>query len=158
MVDGLNGPYLMIQLAIKVLRTIGSRRKPGNAIIRSRNLAANVKATLKTSTFASRVNSNNARLFSWVSIETFLVDGDWEFTGKLGTCTENCWQKRHRSCTNPRPKFGGRSCSGQEFTRQSCNSWQCIGNLFGSGKTENTNQYFRRVLLWHQIHREGLEF
>ncbi len=57
MVDGQNGPCLMIQLAIKILPEVGSRRKPGNAIIRSRNLAGNVKATLKTSTLASQVKS-----------------------------------------------------------------------------------------------------
>ncbi|XP_062579319.1 coadhesin-like [Saccostrea cucullata] len=59
------------------------------------------------------------------------VHGGWSSWGGYGSCSRNCGsgtQSRSRSCTNPRPSNGGRSCSGSSTSSRSCNTHSCAVN------------------------------
>ncbi|KAJ8301971.1 hypothetical protein KUTeg_020958 [Tegillarca granosa] len=63
------------------------------------------------------------------------VDGGWTTWTNYGRCRAQRCQKgvrmRSRSCTNPRPRHGGRHCQGQHYDRQECiNSENCPGENF----------------------------
>ena len=45
----------------------------------------------------------------------FAVDGGWSSWGGWASCSQSCGtgsQERSRSCTQPAPKYGGKSCPG----------------------------------------------
>ena len=53
-----------------------------------------------------------------------LVDGNWSSWGVYGDCTVKCGggvRRRSRSCTNPKPSNGGRSCRGSSTQTVTCN-------------------------------------
>jgi len=58
------------------------------------------------------------------------VNGEWAPWGSFGKCTKSCgggYRERHRSCTAPSPKYGGRSCIGHPRHIAYCNYHQCKG-------------------------------
>ena len=62
-----------------------------------------------------------------------LVDGGLSKWSKYSKCTKVCGggtQFRTRSCTNPKPAFEGKKCSGVllKETKQ-CNIGRCPGNI-----------------------------
>ncbi|XP_023579068.1 A disintegrin and metalloproteinase with thrombospondin motifs 14 [Octodon degus] len=67
----------------------------------------------------------------WKSPEqTYGQDGGWSPWTKYGSCSRSCGggvRSRSRSCDNPPPAYGGRSCSGPFFEYQICNSEDCPG-------------------------------
>ena len=53
------------------------------------------------------------------------VHGDWSTWTVWTGCSVNCdvgVQKRSRSCTNPKPMFGGRPCKGDSLQEKVCNT------------------------------------
>ena len=53
-----------------------------------------------------------------------LVDGNWSSWGVYGDCSVKCGggiRRRSRSCTNPKPSNGGRSCRGSSTQTVTCN-------------------------------------
>ena len=57
-----------------------------------------------------------------------LVDGGWTDWSEYSACSVTCdsgEQTKHRSCTNPAPKYGGRPCPGQAKSVRSCVMPRC---------------------------------
>ncbi|XP_041442078.1 A disintegrin and metalloproteinase with thrombospondin motifs 2 [Xenopus laevis] len=55
-------------------------------------------------------------------------DGNWGQWSKFGSCSRSCGtgvKYRTRSCDNPHPANGGRSCSGPIYDFQLCNTEDC---------------------------------
>ncbi|XP_028394829.1 properdin-like [Dendronephthya gigantea] len=51
------------------------------------------------------------------------IDGGWSDWGNWSICSVTCGeglQVRYRSCTNPKPRYGGRDCQGLRDGKQSC--------------------------------------
>ena len=60
----------------------------------------------------------------------FLVNGNWGKWGSFGSCNKPCGtgiQQRSRSCTNPKPDHGGKSCPGSSINSRYCNTHKCPG-------------------------------
>ncbi|CAC5407900.1 unnamed protein product [Mytilus coruscus] len=63
------------------------------------------------------------------------INGGWQITGNWSdwsTCSKTCnggirQRTRSRSCTNPKPQYGGTSCAGsiKEISYESCNTLKC---------------------------------
>lgn len=56
------------------------------------------------------------------------VNGGWSSWGNWTSCSKSCGsgsQQRSRSCTNPTPSFGGKSCQGESEERYICNTQPC---------------------------------
>ena len=65
------------------------------------------------------------------------VDGGWSNWSGWNSCNMPCGtgsQQRSRSCTNPPPLYGGKSCSGTEREERSCNQHSCPGEKLHSPK------------------------
>ena len=64
------------------------------------------------------------------------VDGGLTPFGPYSKCTKSCGgggtQKRTRSCTNPKPLFGGKDCNGPLEQTRACGQNPCQGNAFMS--------------------------
>uniref|UniRef100_A0A7M5V638 Uncharacterized protein n=2 Tax=Clytia hemisphaerica TaxID=252671 RepID=A0A7M5V638_9CNID len=59
------------------------------------------------------------------------VNGDWGKWGGFNSCNKRCGgglQTRYRSCNNPTPAHGGKSCPGSPAHSQSCNTHKCPVN------------------------------
>ena len=61
-----------------------------------------------------------------------VVDGNYTEWSAWGNCTVTCGggvKQRERTCTNPRPSFGGKDCSalGPDTSTASCNTNPCPG-------------------------------
>lgn len=51
------------------------------------------------------------------------VNGGWSNWGNWSSCSVTCGegrQQRYRSCTNPKPQYGGRDCQGVREDKQRC--------------------------------------
>ena len=58
------------------------------------------------------------------------VDGAYTEWSSYGACSVSCGggtQRRDRSCTNPAPQHGGKSCDGPAEETKSCNNMACPG-------------------------------
>lgn len=61
-------------------------------------------------------------------IAHILVDGEVSNWSDWGTCSVSCGggsQDRTRTCTNPKPQYGGADCTGNLKETQSCNTQNC---------------------------------
>ncbi|CAB3997367.1 Hypothetical predicted protein [Paramuricea clavata] len=57
------------------------------------------------------------------TIPNCAIHGGWSDWGNWTMCSETCGeglQLRFRSCTNPKPQFGGRDCKGAREDKQDC--------------------------------------
>jgi len=72
----------------------------------------------------------------WRQSSKCVRDGIWGQWGYWSTCTKTCQggtQRRTRSCNNPSPSNGGRSCPGSSYADQRCNTGCCpINAKWGS--------------------------
>ena len=60
----------------------------------------------------------------------FSVDGGWSEFGDWSGCDRPCGvgeRRRHRTCTNPKPEFGGNDCNGTEIDTETCENGPCQG-------------------------------
>ncbi|XP_063057327.1 hemicentin-1 isoform X2 [Engraulis encrasicolus] len=56
------------------------------------------------------------------------IHGNWGPWGGWGSCSRSCnggQMRRHRSCDNPRPVNGGRTCAGSDTQTQRCGTTSC---------------------------------
>ncbi|XP_061184990.1 SCO-spondin-like [Saccostrea echinata] len=56
------------------------------------------------------------------------IDGGYSVWSKWDTCSVTCGggsQSRSRTCTNPAPQYGGKSCSGDPKQNRDCNTQEC---------------------------------
>jgi leucine-rich repeat transmembrane protein FLRT len=57
------------------------------------------------------------------------VDGAWSSWNSWSSCSADCVQYRHRKCSNPPPKHGGRYCQhgkdGKDQQSQNCTGGMC---------------------------------
>ena len=59
-----------------------------------------------------------------------IVNGGWTAWSTWQLCSHSCGggqTLRVRSCTNPRPDFGGQRCSGENSQYTTCNKFPCPG-------------------------------
>ncbi|XP_022084521.1 sushi, von Willebrand factor type A, EGF and pentraxin domain-containing protein 1-like [Acanthaster planci] len=66
--------------------------------------------------------------FSGQACELRRVDGGWSEWTEWSDCSRSCeggTQTRRRSCTNPRPAYGGSTCDGPTSETQQCNTGPC---------------------------------
>ena len=59
-----------------------------------------------------------------------LVDGGWSDWTRWTSCSKSCgtgFRERSRSCTQPAPKFGGKTCPGAAHESHGCNTHSCPG-------------------------------
>ena len=67
------------------------------------------------------------------SFYSVTVDGGWSRWSVWTTCTKSCesgTQTRSRSCTQPPPQHGGRTCPGAARDQRVCNTQSCPGMQF----------------------------
>ena len=60
------------------------------------------------------------------------VHGAWTGWNGWSSCTATCGggtKSRSRSCTNPKPVNGGKTCSGSSTEKPTCNTNGCPGKL-----------------------------
>ena len=62
----------------------------------------------------------------------FLLDGGYSEWGSWSLCSRTCgdgWRFRKRSCTNPRPRYGGAGCHklGPSVEKEECMIEECPG-------------------------------
>lgn len=73
----------------------------------------------------------NKYLFLLITVSLlYLVDGNWSNWGKWSDCSAKCGggtRKRRRRCNNPKPKKGGKKCSGKNREVEKCNTFSCWG-------------------------------
>lgn len=58
------------------------------------------------------------------------VDGGWSEWTEFESCSVTCGSglnKRSRSCTNPKPEYGGNNCTGNDTKTQDCQERPCPG-------------------------------
>lgn len=59
------------------------------------------------------------------------IDGGWSSWKSWNNCSKTCGngiQHRIRTCDNPKPQHGGRSCSGNAIEQRMCNEMKCPVN------------------------------
>ncbi|XP_069826490.1 A disintegrin and metalloproteinase with thrombospondin motifs 2-like isoform X1 [Dendropsophus ebraccatus] len=64
----------------------------------------------------------------WLTPEILRQDGNWGQWSKFGSCSRTCGtgvRYRTRSCDNPHPSNGGRSCTGPSYELELCNTEEC---------------------------------
>uniref|UniRef100_A0A8C8E0Y3 ADAM metallopeptidase with thrombospondin type 1 motif 2 n=1 Tax=Oryzias sinensis TaxID=183150 RepID=A0A8C8E0Y3_9TELE len=64
----------------------------------------------------------------WLTPDIMRQDGNWGLWSEFGQCSLTCGggvQFRTRTCDNPRPANGGRTCVGATFQFQMCNLEEC---------------------------------
>lgn len=76
---------------------------------------------------------NHALLQIHISDSALLtVDGGWSSWADSNSCSVTCGSGsifRLRTCTNPTPQNGGKTCEGLPFERHTCNEGPCPGTL-----------------------------
>lgn len=59
------------------------------------------------------------------------VNGNWGSWGTLSSCSKSCGtagtMSRRRTCSNPAPRYGGRTCAGDSIKYFQCNRTPCKG-------------------------------
>lgn len=76
---------------------------------------------------------NNTSFDHFLSFLHYLVDGSWSSWSVSTPCSVTCGSGVEifsRTCTNPAPKHGGRSCSGAGRKEQACSRNPCPSKYF----------------------------
>ncbi|TGZ50699.1 Netrin receptor UNC5B [Temnothorax longispinosus] len=71
------------------------------------------------------------------------VDGQWSRWSAWSVCGSDCTHTRRRSCDDPPPSHGGRSCQGRDINVANCTGGMCnVGNakVGGAHLTEEANR------------------
>ncbi|KAM4748299.1 A disintegrin and metalloproteinase with thrombospondin motifs 2-like [Rhinophrynus dorsalis] len=79
----------------------------------------------------------------WLTSDILRQDGNWGQWSKFGSCSRSCGtgvKYRTRSCDNPHPANGGRSCVGPSYEIQLCNTQDC-GTDFDDFREEQCRQW-----------------
>ncbi|XP_075457821.1 A disintegrin and metalloproteinase with thrombospondin motifs 2-like isoform X2 [Ascaphus truei] len=79
----------------------------------------------------------------WLTPDILRQDGNWGSWSKFGSCSRTCGtgvKYRTRSCDNPHPANGGRSCIGQSYELQLCNTEDC-DKYFDDFREEQCRQW-----------------
>ena len=61
-------------------------------------------------------------------IDSLAVHGSWTPWGSWGSCSASCDggnMTRDRSCSSPRPQYGGRECDGENINVEKCADINC---------------------------------
>jgi len=56
------------------------------------------------------------------------IDGNWSEWSPFSTCSKTCgvgFQSRTRKCNNPKPRYGGKPCAGDDNEAENCNERDC---------------------------------
>ncbi|XP_015784508.1 uncharacterized protein LOC107362029 [Tetranychus urticae] len=53
------------------------------------------------------------------------IDGRWSPWSAWSTCSHDCQQVRHRTCSNPPAKYGGQDCTGPDSHIRNCTGGMC---------------------------------
>ena len=53
------------------------------------------------------------------------VDGNWGSWGSWSSCASDCKKTKTRSCNNPAPVNGGKTCSGSNQSKMTCEGGDC---------------------------------
>ncbi|KAL6479830.1 hypothetical protein MHYP_G00108630 [Metynnis hypsauchen] len=64
----------------------------------------------------------------WLTPDIIKQDGNWGIWSEFGACSRPCGrgiQFRTRSCDNPHPANGGRTCTGSNYQFRMCNTQDC---------------------------------
>lgn len=72
--------------------------------------------------------SGQATLIDYCHNDPCPVHGKWASWSEWGECSASCnggLRRRFRTCSNPAPNFGGRSCAGPAQDTEACNAHQC---------------------------------
>lgn len=59
---------------------------------------------------------------------SLIVDGNWSTWEEWNDCSATCGggqQHRTRSCSDPKPQYGGKDCNGQGRETKTCSSKPC---------------------------------
>lgn len=81
------------------------------------------------------IKKNNALFPSHCNLSACLilflapVDGNWGRWAAWNACDKSCGygkQKRKRTCSDPAPKFGGKTCPGPDTQFRMCNMMACL--------------------------------
>ena len=90
---------------------------------------------------------------------TFSVDGGWSTWHSWSRCSASCGggvRIRVRSCTNPRPAYGGRSCPGNETESHSCHDAPCPGKEYTIFLASNFNDNYVCICLLLNVSVENI--
>ena len=81
--------------------------------------------------FSMRPLTDESQLMSFYLY--YIVDGGWSSWSVSKPCSVTCGsgvEILSRSCTNPAPKYGGRSCPGAGRKEQACSKNPCPSKYF----------------------------
>ncbi|XP_048580774.1 uncharacterized protein LOC5507168 isoform X2 [Nematostella vectensis] len=81
------------------------------------------------------------------------VNGGWSEWTSWSDCTRVCGKgtsTRKRSCTNPKPAWGGSDCIGKEVETKSCGTDKCDGGLESSTSIGDKIEYLNDLYMFLQ--------
>jgi len=95
----------------------------------------------------------NQGVWSGRTCEARVVDGHWESWGSWGSCESTCKMDRHRSCNNPPPRNGGKSCLGPKLQTKCCKGGLCLPGGCQNGWNTHSDpsicyKVFRQKMKW----------
>lgn len=81
----------------------------------------------------ANINRTRTEQQKTVLLLPLTVHGNWGPWSTWGSCSRTCnggQMRRYRTCDNPRPANGGRSCAGTDTEIQKCSTLSCPGKTF----------------------------
>ncbi|XP_058450901.1 hemicentin-1-like [Malaya genurostris] len=84
-----------------------------------------------------------------------IVDGGWSEWGPWSKCSKTCGvglRHRKRSCTNPEPKTGGRSCEGENIEIEKCSGKSCRNDALTKSMSRDLKRKFSPLLTYESKH------